>query len=112
MTAALFALTALLWVGGALATAMQAGVTPAPWSVALRMALAGLILVRSPVVHNWSTRLIQGGLIQGGLILTGLIIVRAPVVWRVFPLLSGCHLCLSRSVKGAIISTAGLLALM
>ena len=28
-----------------LATAMQAGVTPAPWSVALRMALAGLILV-------------------------------------------------------------------
>lgn len=45
MTAALFALTALLWGGGALATAMQAGVTPAPWSVALRMALAGLILV-------------------------------------------------------------------
>lgn len=45
MTAALFALTALLWGGGALATAMQAGVTPAPWSVALRMVLAGLILV-------------------------------------------------------------------
>ncbi|MCC8958215.1 DMT family transporter, partial [Bradyrhizobium sp. Pear77] len=45
MTAALFALTALLWGGGALATAMQAGVTPAPWSVALRMALAGLILL-------------------------------------------------------------------
>src|SRR5689334_19871324 len=45
MTAALFALTALLWGGGALATAMQAGVTPAPWSVALRMVLAGLILL-------------------------------------------------------------------
>jgi drug/metabolite transporter (DMT)-like permease len=45
MTAVLFALTAMLWGGGALATAMQAGVTPAPWSVALRMALAGLILL-------------------------------------------------------------------
>ncbi|WP_375780559.1 DMT family transporter [Bradyrhizobium sp. ma5] len=45
MTAALFALTALLWGGGALASAMQAGVTPAPWSVALRMVLAGLILL-------------------------------------------------------------------
>jgi drug/metabolite transporter (DMT)-like permease len=45
MTALLFALTAMLWGGGALATAMQAGVTPAPWSVALRMALAGLILL-------------------------------------------------------------------
>jgi drug/metabolite transporter (DMT)-like permease len=45
MTAALFALTALLWGGGALATAMQAGVTPAPWSVALRMVVAGLILL-------------------------------------------------------------------
>ncbi|QOZ34863.1 DMT family transporter [Bradyrhizobium sp. CCBAU 53421] len=45
MTAMLFALTALLWGGGALATAMQAGVTPAPWSVALRMVLAGLILL-------------------------------------------------------------------
>ncbi|WP_426434273.1 DMT family transporter [Bradyrhizobium genosp. P] len=45
MTALLFGLTAMLWGGGALATAMQAGVTPAPWSVALRMALAGLILL-------------------------------------------------------------------
>ncbi|MCA6123677.1 DMT family transporter [Bradyrhizobium sp. WSM 1704] len=45
MTALLFALTALLWGGGALATAMQAGVTAAPWSVALRMALAGVILL-------------------------------------------------------------------
>jgi len=45
MTALLFALTAMLWGGGALATAMQAGVTPAPWSVALRMVLAGLILL-------------------------------------------------------------------
>ncbi|UFX42509.1 DMT family transporter [Bradyrhizobium sp. 41S5] len=45
MTAALFAMTALLWGGGALATAMQAGFTPAPWSVALRMVLAGLILL-------------------------------------------------------------------
>jgi drug/metabolite transporter (DMT)-like permease len=45
MTVALFALTALLWGGGALATALQAGVTPAPWSVALRMALAGLLLL-------------------------------------------------------------------
>lgn len=45
MTAVLFALTALLWGGGALATAMQAGVAPAPWSVALRMVLAGLILL-------------------------------------------------------------------
>ncbi|KJC59107.1 hypothetical protein UP10_19680 [Bradyrhizobium sp. LTSPM299] len=45
MTLLLFALTAMLWGGGALATAMQAGVTPAPWSVALRMALAGLILL-------------------------------------------------------------------
>jgi len=35
----------MLWGGGALATAMQAGVTPAPWSVALRMALAGLMLL-------------------------------------------------------------------
>ncbi|KWV58357.1 hypothetical protein AS156_34765 [Bradyrhizobium macuxiense] len=45
MTAVLFALTAMLWGGGALATAMQASVTSAPWSVALRMALAGLILL-------------------------------------------------------------------
>jgi len=45
MTALLFALTAMLWGGGALATAMQAGVTPAPWSVALRMTLAGLLLL-------------------------------------------------------------------
>ena len=45
MTGLLFALTALLWGGGALATAMQAGVTPAPWSVALRMVLAGFILL-------------------------------------------------------------------
>ncbi|MEW6644429.1 MAG: DMT family transporter [Pseudomonadota bacterium] len=45
MTNLLFALTALLWGGGALATAMQAGVTPAPWSVAFRMALAGLLLL-------------------------------------------------------------------
>lgn len=44
MTPLLFALTALLWGGGALATAMQAGATPAPWSVALRMVLAGLLL--------------------------------------------------------------------
>lgn len=40
MNALLFALTALLWGGGALATALQAGVTPAAWSVALRMAPA------------------------------------------------------------------------
>ncbi len=45
MTAVLFALTALFWGGGALATALQAGVTPAPWSVALRMALAGSLLL-------------------------------------------------------------------
>lgn len=45
MTNVLFALTALLWGGGALATAMQAGITPASWSVALRMALAGLLLL-------------------------------------------------------------------
>ncbi len=45
MTPVLFALTGLLWGGGALATAMQAGVTAAPWSVALRMALAGLLLL-------------------------------------------------------------------
>lgn len=45
VTGVLFALTALLWGGGALATAMQAGVTPAPWSVALRMALAGVLLL-------------------------------------------------------------------
>lgn len=45
MTVLLFALTALIWSGGALATALQAGVTPAPWSVAVRMALAGLILL-------------------------------------------------------------------
>lgn len=44
MTGVLFALTALLWGGGALATAMQAGVTPAAWSVALRMGLASLLL--------------------------------------------------------------------
>jgi drug/metabolite transporter (DMT)-like permease len=45
VTALLFALASLLWGGGALAAAMQAGVTPAPWSVALRMALAGLLLL-------------------------------------------------------------------
>lgn len=45
MTAVLFALTALLWGGGALATALQAGTMPAPWSVALRMALAGVLLL-------------------------------------------------------------------
>lgn len=45
MNALLFALTALLWGGGALATALQAGVTPAAWSVALRMALAGVLLL-------------------------------------------------------------------
>jgi drug/metabolite transporter (DMT)-like permease len=45
MTAVLFALTALFWGAGALATALQAGVTPAPWSVALRMALAGILLL-------------------------------------------------------------------
>ena len=45
MTAVLFAATALLWGGGALATALQAGVMPAPWSVALRMALAGVLLL-------------------------------------------------------------------
>ncbi|MGO4715716.1 DMT family transporter [Bradyrhizobium sp. 2TAF24] len=45
MTSLLFAITALLWGGGALATAMQAGITPASWSVALRMALAGMLLL-------------------------------------------------------------------
>jgi drug/metabolite transporter (DMT)-like permease len=45
MTAVLFALTALFWGAGALATALQAGVTPAAWSVALRMALAGVLLL-------------------------------------------------------------------
>ncbi|WP_022720166.1 DMT family transporter [Rhodopseudomonas sp. B29] len=45
MTALLFALTALLWGGGAQATAMQAGVTPAAWSVAMRMTLAGVLFL-------------------------------------------------------------------
>lgn len=45
MTALLFAFTALLWGGGALAAAMQAGVMPAAWSVAFRMALAGVLLL-------------------------------------------------------------------
>ncbi|MBR0757979.1 DMT family transporter [Bradyrhizobium jicamae] len=44
MTSVLFGLTALLWGGGALATALQAGVTPAPWSVAIRMAVAAMCL--------------------------------------------------------------------
>ncbi|WP_063533159.1 DMT family transporter [Burkholderia sp. MSMB1589WGS] len=45
MTALLFGLTALLWGGGALATAMQAGATPVLWSVSMRMALAGVLLL-------------------------------------------------------------------
>ncbi|WP_158940157.1 DMT family transporter [Burkholderia sp. S171] len=45
MNALMFALTTVLWGAGALATTMQVGVTPAPWSVALRMGLAGIILL-------------------------------------------------------------------
>lgn len=45
MTGLLFVLTSLMWGGGALATAMQAGVTPAPWSVALRMGVAGVLML-------------------------------------------------------------------
>ncbi|HEV3174452.1 MAG TPA: hypothetical protein VGZ72_00600 [Stellaceae bacterium] len=45
MIAARFLLTALLWGGGALMTALQAGVVPAPVSVAYRMTLVGGILL-------------------------------------------------------------------
>ncbi|GGE20194.1 membrane protein [Aureimonas endophytica] len=45
MNALLFLLTSLLWGCGALATKLQAGVTPAAWSVSIRMTLAGLILL-------------------------------------------------------------------
>jgi drug/metabolite transporter (DMT)-like permease len=45
MTRLIFAITALLWGCGALATTFQAGVTPAPWSVAIRMLLTGIILL-------------------------------------------------------------------
>lgn len=45
MTGLLFAITALLWGCGALATTFQSGVTPAPWSVAIRMFLAGVMLL-------------------------------------------------------------------
>lgn len=45
MNGLLFLLTSLLWGCGALATTMQAGVTPAAWSVSLRMSLAGLVLL-------------------------------------------------------------------
>jgi drug/metabolite transporter (DMT)-like permease len=45
VNAVLFLVTSLLWGCGALATTMQAGVTPAAWSVSLRMALAGFLLL-------------------------------------------------------------------
>lgn len=45
MTIAMFALTALLWGCGALMTAFQNGIVPAPVSVAYRMAAAGLLLL-------------------------------------------------------------------
>lgn len=45
MTVRLFVVCVLLWGGGALATAMQGHVTPAAWSVAMRMGLAGAILL-------------------------------------------------------------------
>ncbi|MDF1793554.1 MAG: DMT family transporter [Thalassobaculaceae bacterium] len=45
MTAALFAVSALLWGGGALASVLQAGLVPAPVSVSYRMAIAALVLL-------------------------------------------------------------------
>jgi drug/metabolite transporter (DMT)-like permease len=45
MTGVLFAVSALLWGGGALASAMQAGLVPAPVSVSYRMAIAALVLL-------------------------------------------------------------------
>jgi drug/metabolite transporter (DMT)-like permease len=45
LTTAQFLLTALLWGGGALMTAFQAGIVPAPVSVAYRMTLVGGILL-------------------------------------------------------------------
>lgn len=49
MTGVLFAVSALLWGGGALASAMQAGLVPAPVSVSYRMAIAALVL------FGWAT---------------------------------------------------------
>jgi drug/metabolite transporter (DMT)-like permease len=45
VNALLFLVTSLLWGCGALATTMQAGVTPAAWSVCVRMSLAGIVLL-------------------------------------------------------------------
>lgn len=45
MTAALFATSVLLWGGGALMSALQAGIVPAPVSVSYRMAAAAVLLL-------------------------------------------------------------------
>lgn len=57
MTVVLFVLTALLWGGGALATSLQAGVTAAPWSVAIRMGLASLLFLGWARARGGSLRL-------------------------------------------------------
>lgn len=45
MTALLFATVVLIWGAGALATGMQVVIVPPPWSVALRMLVAGTLLL-------------------------------------------------------------------
>ena len=60
VTALLFAVTALLWGGGALATTMQVGVTPASWSVAMRMLLAGMLLLAWGRFGGTSLRIPRG----------------------------------------------------
>lgn len=52
MTAALFAASALLWGGGALMSALQAGIVPAPVSVSYRMAIAALLLLAWATVRG------------------------------------------------------------
>lgn len=71
MTVFLFLMTSLLWGSGALVTTAQAGVTPAAWSVALRMALAGLLLLALGRLRGQPLRLGRGDMLfvgaQGGL---------------------------------------------
>ena len=52
MTAILFGISALLWGGGALASAMQAGTVAAPVSVSYRMAIVAVTLLGLAVVRR------------------------------------------------------------
>ncbi|MDR6289533.1 drug/metabolite transporter (DMT)-like permease [Inquilinus ginsengisoli] len=62
MTALLFLATALLWGGGALATALQAGSVPATVSVGYRMALAGLVMLAIGAATGTRLRLARADL--------------------------------------------------